>query len=181
MVKLVIKWNSDGSGALGSAPDSAVYSVLLVSGGKHRRCERPKTGVLTPGTGVSTNHKPWKGDRTSNRLLNSILRILSPLRDFFLSCTTTGGLRPRLCSVVSSRLLVSPLNCLSSGNPNNRRISRGALDFPQITIIAINILLRNCLVCFLFDFMRASKTRFKRLRAWFWSFFQRNALKSNVR
>ena len=122
-----------------------LYMVLLLSEEKRRRCERIQTGVLTPGTGTSTKRKPQRGDRTSNCFVNSILKTLSPRRGFFCCRATTGGSSLRsgaggvhpVCVLSSLRDFgQAPLNCLSSGKPNNRRISRGALDFPRTAIIS---------------------------------------------
>ena len=97
------------------------------------RCERIQTGVLTPGTGTSTKRKPQRGDRTSNCFVNSILKLCRPVGASFVVALLSGVSTP-VCVLSSLRDFgQAPLNCLSSGKPNNRRISRGALDFPPDT------------------------------------------------
>ena len=71
---------------------------------KRRRRDRLQTGVSTPRIGLQNNNKPRMGDRIYNVFNISMLRSLSPPRGFLCRCNITGGLHPRLWSLVPSGL-----------------------------------------------------------------------------
>ena len=85
---------------------------LLMSGKKRQRCDRPQTGVITPGYDAAQHKSPERAKEDTKRLNIRRLMSLSPFQGFFLHRIINGGLRPRLWSVVSSRLLVSPISCI---------------------------------------------------------------------
>ena len=62
---------------------------------------------------------------------------LSSLQDFLCCCTITGGLRPRLWSLVPSGLLASPLKLIIVRKPIDRHINRGTHNFPRTAIYKI--------------------------------------------
>ena len=62
---------------------------------------------------------------------------LSSLRDFLCCCTITGGLRPRLWSLVPSGLLASPLKLIIVRKPMDSHINRGTHNFPRTAIYKI--------------------------------------------
>ena len=72
---------------------------------KAPRARKTTDGGASPRDKRINKTKPRGGDRTYNVFNNNMLRSLSPLRGFFGCRTTTGGLRPRLWSLVPSGLI----------------------------------------------------------------------------
>ena len=68
-------------------------------------------------------------------LISTCIYFCRPLGAFSVVASLPGACAP-VCGLSSLwDFRVSPLGCFSSGKPNNRRISRGALNYPRTTII----------------------------------------------
>ena len=117
--------------------------ILLLSGEKRRRRDRPQTGVLTPGTSALTKLSPERATEHITCLISNCLYLCRPFGTFHVVAQLPGVLRfaqaqaesTPVCALSSLRdFRVSPHELLLSRKPNYRRINRGALDFPRTAI-----------------------------------------------
>ena len=107
------------------------------------RCDRPQTGVnsacawakrRTPGTSALTKLSPERATENITCLISNCLYLCRPFGTFHVVAQLPGVNTP-VCDLSSLRdFRVSHHELLLSRKPNYRRISRGALDFPQTTI-----------------------------------------------
>ena len=108
--------------------------ILLLSGEKRRRRDRPQTGVLTPGTSALTKLSPGRATEHITCLISNCLYLCRPFGTFHVVAQLPGVNTP-VCALSSLRdFRVSPHELLLSRKPNYRRINRGALDFPRTAI-----------------------------------------------
>ena len=108
--------------------------ILLLSGEKRRRRDRPQTGVLTPGTSALTKLSPERATEHITCLISNCLYLCRPFGTFHVVAQLPGVTTP-VCGLSSLRdFRVSHHELLLSRKPNYRRINRGALDFPRTAI-----------------------------------------------
>ena len=114
---------------------SAPIGRYCCPGKKHWRCERTQTGCNPPVQEHQRNKSPEGATEYLTCLISTCIYFCRPLGAFSVVASLPGACAP-LCGLSSLwDFRVSPLGCFSSGKPNNRRISRGALNYPRTTII----------------------------------------------
>ena len=129
-------------GARGACAGYHIF-LLLLSGEKRRRRDRPQTGVLTPGASALTKLSPERATEYITCLISICLYLCRPFGTFHVAAQLPGVLpfgqaqadNTPVCGLSSLRdFRVSPHELLLSRKPNYKRISRGALDFPRTAI-----------------------------------------------
>ena len=81
---------------------------LLLSGEKRRRCDRPQTGVVTPGTSALTKLSPERATEYITCLISNCLYLCRPFGTFHVVAQLPGVITP-VCGLSSLRdFRVSP-------------------------------------------------------------------------
>jgi len=81
--------------------------ILLLSGEKRRRRDRPQTGVLTPGTSALTKLSPERATEHITCLISNCLYLCRPFGTFFVVAQLPGVTPPSVLSRPFGTLEVS--------------------------------------------------------------------------
>ena len=115
-----------------------IFEVISVRG-KAPKVRKNTDGGVNPRYRNINKTKAPKGRQNAQLLCKQYIKhSVAPSGLLFVVALLPGACAP-VCVLSSLRDFgQAPLNCFSSGKPNNRRISRCALDFPGAPIIVYN-------------------------------------------
>ena len=127
--------------------EGASYLLLLVSGEKRRRRDRPQTGVSTPGTSALTKLSPEGATEYITCLITTCLGLCRPVGASLVVALLPGACAP-VCGLSSldfvdlwfGTLEYARFDCSPSGKQKDRHISGGDQDLPRTAVTPLRVL-----------------------------------------